>query len=99
MSLVLLSENKAVTVAGVIVTWNPAAERIFGYSPKEVHGMPLQTLVAADRREEIPKMLDAIRRGTVKDALEAAVKVLRTWDFRPAVITYSGNDVSSTDEV
>jgi len=41
------------------------------------------------------QMLDAIKRGMVKDALEAAVKVLRTWDFRPAVITYSGNDVSS----
>jgi hypothetical protein len=41
------------------------------------------------------QMLEAIRRGTVKDALEAAVKLLRGWDFQPAVITYSGNDVSS----
>jgi hypothetical protein len=44
------------------------------------------------------QMLDAIRRNTVKDALEAAVKVLRAWDFQPAVITYSGNDVSSPEE-
>ncbi|HET7083651.1 MAG TPA: hypothetical protein VFI23_02705 [Rhizomicrobium sp.] len=44
------------------------------------------------------QMLEAIRRNTVKDALEAAVKILRTWDFRPAVITYSGNDVSSPEE-
>lgn len=44
------------------------------------------------------QMLDAIARGTVKDALEAAVKILRGWDFQPAVITFSGNDVSSAEE-
>jgi hypothetical protein len=31
----------------------------------------------------------------VKEALEAVVKLLRAWDFQPARITYSGNDVSS----
>ena len=45
------------------------------------------------------QMLEAIRRGTVKDALEAAVKILRSWDFRPAVITYSGNDVSEPSSI
>jgi hypothetical protein len=44
------------------------------------------------------QMLEAIRRNTVKDALEAAVKLLRGWDFQPARITYSGNDVSSPEE-
>ena len=44
------------------------------------------------------EMLEAIRRGAVKDALEAAVKLLRGWDFQPARITYTGNDVSSPDE-
>jgi hypothetical protein len=40
------------------------------------------------------QMLDAIRRGAEKDALEAAVKLLRNWDFPPAVITHGGNNVS-----
>jgi hypothetical protein len=40
------------------------------------------------------EMLDAINRGTVKDALEAVVKILRHWKFEPAVITHAGNDVS-----
>jgi hypothetical protein len=43
------------------------------------------------------QMLAAIARGTVKDALEAALKILRGWDFRPAEITFSGNDVSSPE--
>jgi hypothetical protein len=39
-------------------------------------------------------MLDAIRHGTVKEALEAALKILKAWNFCPAPITHSGNDVS-----
>ncbi len=41
------------------------------------------------------EMLEAIKRDTVKDALEAVVKLLRGWKFVPAVITHTGNDVSS----
>ena len=41
------------------------------------------------------EMIDAIKRGAVKDALEAVVKLLRGWDFQPAKITHTGNDVSS----
>jgi hypothetical protein len=41
------------------------------------------------------EMLDAIKRGAVKDALEAAVKILRNWKFEPAAITHTGNDVSA----
>ena len=41
------------------------------------------------------QMRDAIAQGRVKEALEAAVKLLRGWNFVPAVITHTGNDVSS----
>ena len=40
------------------------------------------------------EMLEAIKRGREKDALEAAVKLLRGWDFEPQPIANSGNDVS-----
>lgn len=40
------------------------------------------------------EMLEAIRHGREKDALEAAVKLLRGWDFQPQAITNTGNDVS-----
>ncbi len=43
------------------------------------------------------QMVEAINRGLAKDALEAALKILRGWDFRPAAMTHSGNDVSSDD--
>ena len=41
---------------------------------------------------------EAIRRGRVKDALEGVVALLRRWDFQPAAITHSGNDVSRDDD-
>lgn len=41
------------------------------------------------------EMLDAIERNTLKDALEAVVKLLRGWKFVPATITHTGNDVSA----
>jgi hypothetical protein len=41
------------------------------------------------------EMVEAIRRGTVKEALESALKILRGWDYTPAAITYTGNDVST----
>jgi hypothetical protein len=41
------------------------------------------------------EMLDFIRRGLVKDGLEAALKILRDWKFTPAVITHTGNDVAA----
>jgi len=41
------------------------------------------------------EMLEAIRRGTEKDALERAVKLLRGWDFQPQPLTHTGNNVSS----
>jgi hypothetical protein len=44
------------------------------------------------------EMLEAIRVGRVKEALEAVLRILRNWDFQPAKITYSGNDVSGGAE-
>ena len=41
------------------------------------------------------QMRDAIAQGTVKEALEAALKLLRAWDFPAAVISNAGNDVST----
>jgi hypothetical protein len=41
------------------------------------------------------EMVEAIRQGRIKDALEKALKILRGWKFVPATITHSGNDVST----
>jgi PAS domain S-box-containing protein len=47
---------------GVIVTWNPGAERVFGYSAGEVVGRSI-TLVPPELKDEEPQLLARIRRG------------------------------------
>ena len=39
------------------------------------------------------EVVDAIRRGALKDELESIVRQLQRFDFLPAVITNAGNDV------
>jgi PAS domain S-box-containing protein len=48
---------------GIIRSWNRGAERIFGYTAEEAIGQPVAMLAAPGRRDEIPNILDRIRRG------------------------------------
>jgi len=48
---------------GIIETWNPGAERIFGYAPQEIIGQSVTMLIPADRPDEEPGILERIRRG------------------------------------
>ncbi len=48
---------------GVITSWNPAAERIYGYRAEEVVGQPMTILCPPDRVGEIKEILGRIGRG------------------------------------
>ena len=48
---------------GSVVTWNKAAERIFGYAAEEVAGKSITILIPPDRENEEAMILDRIRRG------------------------------------
>ncbi len=37
------------TLDGIILSWNPSAERIFGYSAEEVKGRPISILILPER--------------------------------------------------
>jgi PAS domain S-box-containing protein len=50
-------------VHGRITSWNRGAERIFGYSAVEAIGRPIAMLAPADRADEMPAILDRIKRG------------------------------------
>jgi PAS domain S-box-containing protein len=48
---------------GIIRSWNNGAERIFGYTAEEIIGKPVAMLAVPERVEEIPNILQRIRRG------------------------------------
>jgi PAS domain S-box-containing protein len=48
---------------GTVVTWNPSAERLFGYRADEILGKPLNLLVPKDRLEELSSVARRINSG------------------------------------
>ncbi len=58
------------TLDGVITTWNPAAERIYGYSNREIVGKSVELLSPKGRTGEIKAILAKIRAGEQVDHFE-----------------------------
>jgi len=48
---------------GVITSWNPGAEKVYGYSAQEVVGKPVSVLAPEGRKEEIKGLIEQVRRG------------------------------------
>ncbi len=65
VSIVESSDDAIVglTLEGLILSWNQGAERIYGYSATEAIGRSKSMLVPSDRPEEIPTILERLRRG------------------------------------
>jgi len=55
---------------GIITSWNPGAERLFGYSAQEAVGRPMAMLIPPERSTEEPAILARIARGETTDHLE-----------------------------
>ena len=48
---------------GVVTSWNPAAERIFGFTAREMIGAPIIRLIPRDRLDEEQQILARLQRG------------------------------------
>ena len=55
---------------GIVTSWNPAAERLYGYSEKEAIGEYISFLIPADHKNEEKEILARIRRGEVVETYE-----------------------------
>src|SRR3954452_22235123 len=59
---------------GIIRSWNKGAERIFGYTPQEVIGKPITTLIPVERHSEASAILERLRRGERIEPFETVRK-------------------------
>ncbi|WP_395943458.1 PAS domain S-box protein [Brevundimonas sp.] len=98
------------TLDGVIQSWNPAAERLFGYRAEEIVGRSVLTLIPEERQGEEDDILARLRRGeriehieTVRrrkdgELIEVALTVSPVRDSSGAVIGASkiARDISHT---
>jgi len=51
------------TLDGLIVSWNPAAERVYGYRAREAIGRYVSMLYPPDRTDELSRILQSVRHG------------------------------------
>ncbi len=55
---------------GTILSWNAAATKMYGFSDEEAIGKSIRIVVPPDREDEVPQILDKIRRGEFVDHYE-----------------------------
>jgi PAS domain S-box-containing protein len=58
------------TLDGIVVSWNAAAERLYGYTADEMIGRSVTALCPPERVEEVRLHLDHVRRGQRIDHFE-----------------------------
>ncbi len=98
---------------GLLLTWNPGAERLFGWMAHEVLGTPMSTIVPPDKMEEIGAVLQQLRRGERvepfesvrlrKDGTRADVSItaspLRNPDGLPYGYSWIARDISAQKQL
>lgn len=55
---------------GIVTTWNPAAARLYGYSPEEAIGRHISFIVPPDHKDEEMAILDRVKRGERLETFE-----------------------------
>ena len=66
MSSIVESSNDAIysiSLEGDILSWNPGATRIYGFTGEEMRGRHLSFIVSSGRRDEFSKILETVKEG------------------------------------
>lgn len=74
MELVVAGTQDAVlskNLEGIVTTWNPAAERLFGYAAEEAIGRHVSFMIPDELKYEVQQILAAVRRGETLDSYES----------------------------
>jgi len=91
MAAIVESSDDAIisgSLDGIITSWNPAAERMYGYSSADIVGKPAAFLTPADRTTEIEAVLEQIKTGRHVEHLETK-RVRKDGTVFPVSLTVS----------
>lgn len=58
------------TLDGIITSWNPGAEKLFGYAEIEMIGKPITTIIPAERLDEEHGIIQKITQGNTVNHIE-----------------------------
>src|SRR5260370_6545772 len=58
------------SLEGIITEWNRGAEQLYGYTAAEVIGRPISLLIPHDRPDELPSIMERLKRGERIDHYE-----------------------------
>lgn len=73
---------------GSILSWNPAAEKMFGYTAEEIHGQNISILIPAEGIDEEREFRHRARSGVRSIAVET-VRVRKNGEKFPVALTIS----------
>ncbi|HET9769454.1 MAG TPA: PAS domain S-box protein, partial [Acidimicrobiia bacterium] len=66
LAAVVRSSSDAIfakTLGGTVLEWNPAAVRLFGWTPEEIVGRSIALILPPDRADELARIMERVRRG------------------------------------
>lgn len=76
------------TLDGIVTSWNPSAETMFGYTAQEMIGKPLALLIPPGHEEEEPQILAKIRNGERIEHFET-IRKKKNGELFPVSVTIS----------
>jgi two-component system, cell cycle sensor histidine kinase and response regulator CckA len=82
------------TLDGTVVSWNAAAERLYGYLATEMIGRSISVLFPSYRPRELPDLLEKIRQGQRVDRLET-VRIRK--DGTPVEVSLTISPIKGTN--
>jgi PAS domain S-box-containing protein len=91
LAAIVLSSDDAIVgkdLNGIITAWNPAAERMYGYTAAEAVGRSIHIIIPPECQDEETSVLDHIRRGEKVEHFET-VRRRKDGTLLPISITVS----------
>ena len=114
-AIVECSEDAIISkdLQGTVTSWNKGAEKIYGYTEAEVVGKSVSCLFPPNRREEMPQLLQRVKRGEPiehyesvrrrKDGREInvslAISPIRNWEGQIIGVSTIARDITGQKQV